>query len=245
MVRSIPTPPELIYMKYKLEKPVTAIVGMEKYQCTVEWRNGKFIADEPPSVGGKDTGPDPFTLLLSSIASCKLITLRMYIDRKEWNIDRIAINANLYQETKDEATTTILDCDILFLSPVTDEQKIRLLEIAKNCPVSKLLQGEVKVRTFVFRDGDAKTIKYGNEEITVLWKPEFCEHSTRCWTQLPQVFKPSIKKWIDPDGASPERIREQVERCPSGALVFVYNDKKNEELKKEDALNIESISEHD
>ena len=212
-------------MIYKLEKPVSATIGVEKYQCTVEWRNGKFIADEPPSLGGKDEGPDPYTQLLASLASCKLVTLRMYIDRKGWEIDRIAINANMYQQKENEIITTIFDCDILFLSPVSDEQKLRLLDIATKCPVSKMLQGNVKVRTFAFRDGDTKTIKYANEEITVLWKPEFCQHSTRCWTQLPQVFKPSIRQWIDPDGASAERIREQVSRCPSGALVFMYNNK--------------------
>jgi len=221
-------------MKYKFEKPVQGSIEKKKYQCTIEWRNGKFIADEPPSIGGEDTGPDPYTLLLSSLASCKLITLRMYIDRKGWEIDKLALNVNLYQETKGELTTTIIDCDILFLSPVSEEQKMRLLEIAKNCPVSKIVQGDLKVRVFAFRDGETKTIKYANKEITALWKPEFCQHSTRCWTQLPQVFKPTIRKWIDPDGASPERIQEQVARCPSGALVFMYNNKENaSEIEKE------------
>ena len=211
-------------MKYKFEKPVQGSIAKKKYQCTIEWRNGKFIADEPPSVGGEDTGPDPYTLLLSSLASCKLITLRMYIDRKGWEIDKIAISVNLYQETKSEMTTTIIDCDILFLSPVSEEQKMKLVEIAKNCPVSKILQGDLKVRVFAFRDGETKTIRYRNEKITVLWKPEFCQHSTRCWAQLPQVFKPTRRKWIDPDGAPEERIEEQVGRCPSGALLFMYND---------------------
>ena len=110
-------------MKYRLEKPVNATIDAVHYQCTIEWRNGKFIADEPHSTGGGDAGPDPYTLLLSSLASCKLITMRMYIERKEWEVDRIAINANIYQETKDEVTTNIFDCDILFLSPVSDEQK--------------------------------------------------------------------------------------------------------------------------
>jgi len=215
-------------MKYKLEKPVYGTIGTDKYQCIIEWRNGKFIADEPESIGGKDTGPDPYTLLLSSLASCKLITVRMYIDRKGWEVDRIAISANMYQETKDELTSTTIDCDILFLSPVNDEQKMQLLEIAKKCPVSKIMQGDLKVRVFTFRDGDAKTIKYANEEITVLWKPEFCQHSTRCWTQLPQVFKPALRKWIDPDGAPAERIEQQVAKCPSGALVFLNNDQKKE-----------------
>ena len=142
-------------MKYKLEKPVQGSIAKKKYQCTIEWRNGKFIADEPPSVGGEDTGPDPYTLLLSSLASCKLVTLRMYIDRKGWEIDKIAMNVNLYQETKEELTATIIDCDILFLCPVSEEQKTKLLEIAKNCPVSKIVQGDLKVRVFAFRDGEA------------------------------------------------------------------------------------------
>lgn len=140
-------------MEYKFQKPVHGTIGTEKYQCTIEWRNGKFIADEPETSGGKDTGPDPYSLLLSSLASCTLITLRMYIDRKVWDIPNIAVNVNLYQETKDDKTNTIIDCDIIFLSPVDEEQKLRLQEIAKHCPISKILVNDIKVRTSVFRNG--------------------------------------------------------------------------------------------
>ena len=210
-------------MKYKLEKPVTGSIGTEKYRCSIEWRNGKFIADEPESSGGLDTGPDPFTLLLSSVASCALVTMRMYIDRKNWDVPLITVNANLYQETVNETLTTIIDRDIIFGDSVTNEQKVRLMEIANLCPISKILENDIKLRSFILKTGETKTIRYGNEEITVLWKPEFCQHSTRCWKQLPQVFKPSIKKWIDPNGAPAERIQEQVWHCPSGALEFLYN----------------------
>src|SRR5205814_376237 len=139
-------------MQYKFDKPVHAISGTKKYQCTIEWRNGKFVSDEPESSGGMDSGPDPFTLLLSSLASCTLITLRMYIDRKGWDVPEIAVNANLYQEEKVEKTVTVIDRDILFLTKVDDERKIRLLEIAKKCPISRILEGEIQVRTFLFRD---------------------------------------------------------------------------------------------
>ncbi len=216
-------------MKYKFEKPIHGSIYNTKYQCRIEWRNGNFIADEPENNGGKDEGPDPYTLLLSSLTSCTLITVRMYIDRKGWDINRIAVKTNLYQEVKDGETITIIDRDLQFLSAITDEQKVKLQEIASQCPVSKILEGNIKVRTYVWKDNpEAKTIHYNNENITVDWKPELCQHSTRCWTQLLQVFDPRQKKWINIDGASADRIKEQVDKCPSGALLFHYNQEKEE-----------------
>src|SRR5471030_2397526 len=154
-------------MKYKFEKPIQGSIGKAKYQCTIEWRNGKFIADEPESNGGKDEGPDPFTLLLSSLTTCTLVTLRMYIDRKGWEISSIAVSTNMYQEIKEGKTLNIIDRDLLFLSPIADEQKVKLQEIASQCPVSKLLEGDIKIRTFVYKDNpEAKTVHYSNDTIT-------------------------------------------------------------------------------
>ncbi len=113
-------------MKYSLEKPVHASIGKEKYQCNIEWRNGKFIADEPVSSGGKDLGPDPYTLCCPQLASCALATLSMYIDRKNWDIPVIIVNANLYQETVDDKLTTVIDRDVIFGDTVPNEQKVRL-----------------------------------------------------------------------------------------------------------------------
>ncbi|MXV16226.1 OsmC family protein [Hufsiella ginkgonis] len=134
-------------MNYKFEKPVHGEIGTAKYQCTITWRNGKFISDEPATLGGLDEGPDPYTLLLASLTSCTLITLRMYINRKGWEIPAIAVNANLFQEIKDGKARTVIDREILFLSALPDEQKIRLQEIAAHCPISKILENQVVVRT--------------------------------------------------------------------------------------------------
>jgi putative redox protein len=135
-------------MNYNFKKPVHGIIGTEKYQVTVEWHHGKFIADEPIASGGKDSGPDPYTLLLSSLASCTLITMRMYADRKGWNIPEFVINVNMYQEIQGNKFTTIIDREILFPVIVSEEQKVRLLEIAKHCPISKILENDIRVRTF-------------------------------------------------------------------------------------------------
>jgi len=70
------------------------------------------------------------------------------------------------------------------------------------------------------------TKKYSNGEVTIVWKPALCAHSTICWkeaTGLPSVFDPRKKPWIDPLGASTLEIVGQVRKCPSGALTFFMN----------------------
>lgn len=87
------------------------------------------------------------------------------------------------------------------------------------CPISKILQGDVQVRTFAFDDSDTeKQIKYTNGDITVLWKPDVCKHSGRCVTQLPGVFDIHKHPWVNMQGASSEEIIAQVNKCPTGAL---------------------------
>lgn len=66
--------------------------------------------------------------------------------------------------------------------------------------------------------------KYSNGEITVVWRPAKCIHVAYCWKELVAVFNPRKRPWVDINGASSERIMEQVDRCPSGALTYYKND---------------------
>ena len=66
-------------------------------------------------------------------------------------------------------------------------------------------------------------LHYTNDEITVVWKPKVCMHSTLCFKGLIEVFNPKERPWIKMDGAITERIIEQVRICPSGALSFFLN----------------------
>ncbi|MFN7313221.1 MAG: (4Fe-4S)-binding protein [Bacteroidota bacterium] len=67
------------------------------------------------------------------------------------------------------------------------------------------------------------TKQYTNGEITVVWQPEVCIHSTLCWKGLGDVFNPTKRPWINMDGAQTEAIIEQVKKCPSGALSYFKN----------------------
>lgn len=70
------------------------------------------------------------------------------------------------------------------------------------------------------------TKQYTNGEVTIVWQPSLCIHSTMCWkgaAGLPAVFDPSRRPWITPDGADTDAIINQVKKCPSGALSFHMN----------------------
>ena len=133
-------------MESYLDQNIEGKIGTQKYLCTISWHNGTLLMDEPESVGGNALGPDPFSTFLASLAGCTLSTLRMYIDRKGWNIPEIRISLNLAQETTEELQTTI-SRTISFSGNVSSEQKERLLVIADKCPISKLLKGTITINT--------------------------------------------------------------------------------------------------
>jgi putative redox protein len=72
-----------------------------------------------------------------------------------------------------------------------------------------------------------REIHYSNEDITVVWKPWLCQHSTRCWKGLPEVFHPLTRPWITVQHAETEAIVSQVHQCPSGALSILWKEKED------------------
>jgi putative redox protein len=135
-------------MENLLENDITGTIGTQKYLCTISWRKGSFFMDEPTNIDGQDLGPDPYTALLSSLAACTLSTLRMYIDRKGWDIPEINIALNMSQENDAELTTTI-SRTISFPATIEEDIKKRLLIIAEKCPVSKILKNKIVINTTI------------------------------------------------------------------------------------------------
>jgi uncharacterized Fe-S cluster protein YjdI len=66
--------------------------------------------------------------------------------------------------------------------------------------------------------------QYSNGDITVVWKPDVCIHSTICFKGLPTVFNPNNRPWVTIDGDNSEAIMKQVDKCPSGALSYFKNE---------------------
>jgi putative redox protein len=130
------------------DEDIKASIGLQKYLCTINWRNGSILMDEPIAIGGGDLGPDPHSVLLASLAACTLSTLRMYIDRKGWDIPEINISLNL-TVNKEPLFSTEIKRDIHFSKVVSNEQKERLLLIAGKCPISKILENKITIKSTI------------------------------------------------------------------------------------------------
>ena len=114
---------------------VQSSLGLENYKITHSNARHSFFADEPEVLGGKDTAPTPDELLEAALASCTLVTLRMYTNHKQWNVGGIQINVSLVREKE----KTIINRILSFENETSEEQKQRLMQVAKACPVSKTL----------------------------------------------------------------------------------------------------------
>jgi len=123
----------------------TASIASSKYRLSLNNGRHSFFADEPISSNGTDTAPAPDELLEAALASCTAITLRMYADRKQWQVETIDVSVHLSRENG----KTVFTKNIGVHGELNDEQKKRLEEIAKSCPVSKSLLGEVEINSSI------------------------------------------------------------------------------------------------
>lgn len=67
-------------------------------------------------------------------------------------------------------------------------------------------------------------VKYSNDDITIVWQPKMCIHAGECVKSLPQVYKPKEKPWISIENASTAELKNQIGKCPSGALSYYKNE---------------------
>jgi putative redox protein len=119
------------------------------YAQHIRARTHELHSDEPASEGGTDTGPAPYELLLAGLAACTSITLRMYAERKQWQLGRINVDARF---ARDEAGAESISRKITVTGPLADEQIARLAEIAEKTPVTKTIKRGTPIETTISRD---------------------------------------------------------------------------------------------
>jgi len=126
----------------------TVEIGREPYTTSITTGNHTVTADEPGDLGGADKGPDPYGLLLSSLGACKAITVRMYADRKGWDLERVRLGL-AHSRPEGRGGPERIDVSISFEGDLDDDQRAKLKEIAGKCPVEKTITGELAVETIL------------------------------------------------------------------------------------------------
>ena len=101
-------------------------------------------SDEPERRGGTNTGAAPFDLMLASLGACTGITLRMYADRKEWNLGATEVRLRLIKEGENPMR---VERTLVVSEPLDAEQQAKLLEIADKTPVTKALAPGLPIQT--------------------------------------------------------------------------------------------------
>ena len=114
-----------------------------------------MTADEPQSFGGNNFGPSPYGFVSSGLAACTAMTLRMYADRKGWELGDVNVHVSHGKTHAEDCS----DCEsrggkidtftrtIEFAAELDDAQKKKLLEIADKCPVHRTLEATSRVET--------------------------------------------------------------------------------------------------
>lgn len=124
-------------------KWASAIIGLDQYKTELVLDNHTLIADEPLDNGGQDLGPSPGDLIRLSLASCTAITLRMYANRKGFDISQIEVKIH----TEKIGNKTVFHRQIQITGNLDEAQRNRMLQIANACPVHKMLTNPIEVTT--------------------------------------------------------------------------------------------------
>jgi putative redox protein len=119
----------------------------------------RLTGDEPLSAGGTDTGPGPYDFLLAALGSCISMTVALYARRKRWPLRAVTVRlrrSRIHAADCEQCETTNglldhIDCDVELTGRLSEEQHLRLLEIADQCPVHRTLTSEIDIHTLLTR----------------------------------------------------------------------------------------------
>lgn len=124
---------------------INASIGKQRYKMDIHTATNSIVADEPLEQGGEDLGFSPADLITASLGACTCATLRMYADRKGWDLTDVKVNVTF--ERDNIANTSHFVRTIELLGNLDETQRQRLLTIANGCFIHKTLTHPIDIVT--------------------------------------------------------------------------------------------------
>lgn len=121
----------------------TAHIGTEDFATQIVAGGHRLTSDEPADNGGKNAGPAPYDLLLASLSACTAITLRMYAERKGWDLKAADVALHFWRDGERE----IIDRVVTLTGDLDEAQVTRLLDVCERTPVTKTLKNGLTINT--------------------------------------------------------------------------------------------------
>ncbi|AQG78333.1 OsmC family protein [Spirosoma montaniterrae] len=116
---------------------ITARIERTPYETHLSTSSQVIVVDEPFDAGGQDRGMTPGDLLAGALASCTVITLRMYADRKGWPLDSVVAHVDFSSDPDTKRTRYTMK--LILNGDLTTDQRARLLDMADRCPIHRTL----------------------------------------------------------------------------------------------------------
>ena len=118
----------------------------EPWKGEVSSGTHQFLTDKPESFGGHDTGPAPYDFLTSSLASCTMITLRMYAQHKEIDLGEFSVEVDFHTNREQQER---IERRVIFVQSISQDLKEKLLNVCSKTPVTKTLLRSLDIQTVI------------------------------------------------------------------------------------------------
>jgi putative redox protein len=113
-------------------------LGKTDFETNAVMGDHSVVFDEPVNLGGQNKGPGATEMLCSSLGACTAITIKMYANHKQWNIDSLTVEVD--KSTNAEGKN-IFTRRIHVTGTLDADQRNRIVAIANKCPIHKILEG--------------------------------------------------------------------------------------------------------
>jgi len=127
------------------EEVLVSETGLGRLQVEARTASGAILIDEPVSVGGLGSGPNPYDLMSAALGGCTAMTLRLYAERKGWPLVRVQVGVRHHRASLE--ARDLFERTIRLEGPLDEAQRAQLLAVAERCPVHRTLDRGADVKT--------------------------------------------------------------------------------------------------